>query len=215
MKRPRQVFLIGLVLALVLPFAANAQNFKSSTDGFFIVQTAARADEYYLTEVFKILEKAKTDLMRDWGIGLEPNVLIRIHPNLASYRNETSMPWYIAATADKKNNKIDLQRLKVLSQKLGLKEILRHELFHLAQADDWPRWRAEGSAMIFAKQEISATPFKEISEEELNDILSNPQSRKQLLSANATALLWTRALLRSVADVKSGSIAPYPNTKTP
>jgi len=181
------------VYCLLLLFAfVQAQDFKQSSDGFFVVETASKADEYYLSRVFAIAQEAKRDLELEWDLELKQNVLIRVHPNIASFNRATHKPWYLAALAKPGENQIDIQRLRVLAERASLKATLRHELFHLAQPSDWPRWRAEGSAMLFAHERPQAEIFTEISQQELNDLLINASSQEEIQRANATAMYWVK-----------------------
>lgn len=195
MNRRQNIFCFVFCLVLFASLGFS-QDFKQRTDGFFIVETAAKADEYYLSEVFRTVNKAKRDLQNDWGLFLSQDLILRIHPNISSFSSATAKPWYVAAIANPNKNKIDIQRLKVLVERRSLETTLRHELFHLAQPNDWPRWRAEGSAMLFSNEKPQAQIISQISEQELNDLLLNPSSQEALRTANATALSWVKELIK-------------------
>jgi hypothetical protein len=115
---------------------------------------------------------------------------VKIHPDLESFTTTTELPWYIISVANRDTDTIHTQRLRILLERQTLEVTLRHELFHLAQPEDWPRWRAEGEAMKFSGERPQAEPFENVSEEVLNDLLANPDSRETLQRAVATALLW-------------------------
>jgi hypothetical protein len=166
-----------------------AQNWSSANDGFFTVWTVKSADATYLPEVFKILQQAKKDL-RTEGLTLPESVAVKLHPDLDSFTTTTELPWYIISVADREAKTIHTQRLRILLERQTLEITLRHELFHLAQPDDWPRWRAEGEAMKFSGERLQAEPFENVSEEELNNLLTNPDSRETLQRAVATAYFW-------------------------
>jgi hypothetical protein len=172
-----------------LSLFAFAQNWSTSSDGFFTVQTASSADATYLPEVFEILQEAKKDLRAE-NFTLPESVTVQIHPNLDSFTKTTQLPWYIISLADRETNTIHTQRLRILLERQSLKVTLRHELFHLAQPSDWPRWKAEGEAMKFSRERPQAEPFEDVSEDELNNLLANPSSRKTLQRAVATAYQW-------------------------
>ncbi len=167
----------------------SAQDWASASDGFFTVQTVSTADTTYLKEVFKILQEAKRDL-RTEGLTLPENVTLYIHPNLNSFTSKTELPWYIISLADRETSTIHTQRLRILLERQTLEITLRHEVFHLAQPDDWPRWRAEGKAMKFSGEKVQAEPFESVTQEELNKMLASPDSRETLQRAAATAYLW-------------------------
>ncbi|MGL4611503.1 MAG: hypothetical protein ACRCYY_17785 [Trueperaceae bacterium] len=183
---PLTLFILFTFYVLPLTFA---QKWSSTTDGFFTVQTASRADATYLKEVFEILQETKRDL-RSEGLSLPESVTVQIHPNLDSYTTTTELPWCVLSLADRETSTIHTQRLRILLERQTLNITLRHELFHLAQPDDWPRWRAEGEAMKFSGERTQGEPFEDVTEEELNNSLANPDSRETLQRAAATAYLW-------------------------
>jgi hypothetical protein len=185
---PITYHLLFSFLLSLSPFAL-AQEWSSASDGFFNVQTAQGADETYLAEVFEILQEAKKDLCGE-GLTLPENVTVQIHPNLSSFTATTNVPWYVISLADRETATIHTQRLRILLERQTLDITLRHELFHLAQPDDWPRWRAEGEAMKFSGERVQGEPFENVSETELDSMLSNPDSRETLQRAAATAYMW-------------------------
>jgi hypothetical protein len=182
----RLLFFLCLFLFSLSSFA---QNWSAASDGFFTVQTVQSADALYLPEVFEMLQEAKKDL-RAKNLTLPEKVTVQIHPDLESFRTTTELPWYIISVADRETNTVHTQRLRILLERQTLEITLRHELFHLAQPEDWPRWRAEGEAMKFSGERPQAEPFENLSEEELNELLANPDSRETLRRAAATAYQW-------------------------
>jgi hypothetical protein len=154
-----------------------------------MIETTASADEQRLTEVFKLLEQAYADLLR---MGYQPPARVKlvVHPELKSFLGSTQLPWFVLAVADQKQSRIDMQRLNIVAEK-GLEETLRHELFHLAQPQAWPRWKAEGMAMRFAGQRPRAKPLDGLSDARLDHLLANPPSQAMLSRAMATAFLRT------------------------
>jgi hypothetical protein len=186
--KPRTLFL--LFSFLLSPFSfLLAQDWSTSSDGYFTVQTVQNADALYLPEVFKVLQDARKDL-RTKGLTLPERVTTKVHPDLESFTTTTELPWYIISVADRETNTIHTQRLRILLERQTLEVTLRHELFHLAQPDDWPRWRAEGEAMKFSGERPQAERFENLSEEELEELLVNPDSRETLQRAAATAYFW-------------------------
>jgi hypothetical protein len=186
-NRQRTTLLILFTFNLLL--LTSAQDWSSKTDGFFSVQIASSADATYLSQVFEILQQAKKDL-RTEGLTLPESILVQIHPNLDSFTTTTELPWYVISVADRETSTIHTQRLRILLERQTLDITLRHELFHLAQPEDWPRWRAEGEAMRFSGESVQAEPFENVTEEELNRLLANPDSRDTLQRAAATAYFW-------------------------
>ncbi len=164
----------------------SAQNWQEATDGFFRVETASPADAERLAQVFTVLEQAAIDL-KTCGLLLPGAVTVRVHPTLGSFQGETGAPWYVAALADRKTGTLHTQRLRVLLERRSLEATLRHELFHLAQPGDWPRWCAEGAAMRFARERPQAQPLPGLSDEQLDVLLASPPSADVLARAVATA----------------------------
>lgn len=175
-----------LLLLAILPWAF-ATPWSEASDGVFTVRTASVEDARALPQVYDILQQARLELRRDWGLAVPEAVTVVVHPDLVSYQEATGMPWYVAALADREAQQIHTQRLRVLLERRSLETTLRHELFHLAQPEDWPRWRAEGSAMLFAGETPQAPPLPGLSDEALDALLAAPPSREWLLRAMATA----------------------------
>jgi hypothetical protein len=188
-ERGRRFLALFFSSLLSLSSFALPQTWASKSDGFFTVVVASSADETYLAEVFEILQEARKDL-RTEGLLLPQKVGVQIHPDLASFTTTTTLPWYIISVADRETSTIHTQRLRILLERQTLDMTLRHELFHLAQPEDWPRWRAEGEAMKFSGERVQGEPFENVSEAELNKLLANPDSRQTLQRAAATAYLW-------------------------
>lgn len=172
---------------------ALAQTWQAARAPGFVVQTASPEDARHLPEVFRVLQKARRDLI---AAGYQPPGLVRVvvHPNLKSYTASTRLPWFILAAANRNRNQIDSQRLRLLLERGMLEHTLRHELFHLAQPADWPRWKAEGMAMRFAGDKPRAKPLENIGEAELERLLINPPDQETLNRAMATAFLWVGRL---------------------
>ena len=179
----RKICVMVLLSLLGLVFA---QDWQTSTDGFFRVETASPADAERLEHVFGVLEQAAKDL-KDSGLPLPDAVTVRVHPTLESFQADTGLPWFVAALADRKTNTLHTQRLRVLLERRSLEKTLRHELFHLAQPADWPRWRAEGAAMHFAGERPQAQPLPNLSDAQLDALLAAPPSADVLAQAVATA----------------------------
>jgi hypothetical protein len=183
--------LLAILLALLGP--ALAQTWQTAHAPGFVVQVAAKADAAHLHEVFAVLQKARRDL-KAAGYPLPPRVSVVIHPDLRSYTRATRLPWFVLAAANRQKHRIDTQRLRVLQERGGLERTLRHELFHLAQPEGWPRWKAEGLAMRFAGEEPKARPLENIREAELEGLLATPTDQATLNRAMATAFLWVGRL---------------------
>lgn len=184
-------FLVFISLTFTPP-SAQAQTWTTHRSPNFTIQTASPADAQHLERIAKTLEAARKDLKT---FNLEPpgRVLVVVHPDLESYRKATAQPWFVLAQADRAKSRIDVQRLHVVIERGQLEAVLRHEYFHLAQPQDWPRWLAEGSAMIFAGQRPTAPALTGVSEAGLEEILVNPPNSETLARAMARAYERARA----------------------
>ena len=179
----------ALVVALLLSLGF-AQSWQIAKSPSFIVQTASSWDALYLKQIFSILGQARKDLA-SWGLEAPQTVTVVIHPDLASYTGSTKAPWFVAAVATRGKNRIDTQRIRILLERGTLERTLRHELFHLAQPQGWPRRRAEGWAMRFAGDRPLARPLWNVSNQQLDRLLADPPSREMLYRAMATAYVRT------------------------
>ncbi|MCX7783546.1 MAG: hypothetical protein N2318_07875 [Meiothermus sp.] len=192
---PLLVWLTAVWFIVLTP--ALAQNWQTAQAPGFVVRVAGGADTRHLPEVFRVLQKARQDL-KSMGLSLPLTVRVVIHPDLKSYTASTRLPWFVLAAAHRSKNQIDSQRLRVLRERGTLERTLRHELFHLAQPEGWPRWKAEGMAMRFAGEQPVARPLEAITEAELERLLAHPPDPKTLRRAMATAYRWTGRLVMSV-----------------
>ncbi|MEM7738738.1 MAG: hypothetical protein AAF267_23465 [Deinococcota bacterium] len=157
---------------------------QSARDGQVTVLTAHEADRRYLLEVFEIIAEAREDLRR-WQLELPASQLV-IHPDLSSYQVVTQQPWYVAATANRTESRIDMQRARVLVERGSLRLTLRHELFHLAQPEGLPRYVAEGLAMHFAGEHPQAPAWMGPLPQ-LERVLASPRDQQELTQAMARA----------------------------
>lgn len=168
----------------------------AATDGTFTVLTGAEEDERHVPQLFAVLRAARAELEGEWGFALPEAVTVRVHPDLDSFTTHTGAPWFVAGVADRGAAAVDLQRLRVLLERGTLETTLRHELFHLAQPAGWPRWRAEGAAMIFAGEAPAAPALVGLTERDLDRLLAAPPDRETLARAAATAREWAWRELR-------------------
>ncbi|GIW29552.1 MAG: hypothetical protein KatS3mg070_2915 [Meiothermus sp.] len=168
---------------------ALAQTWQTARAPGFVVETASPEDARHLPEVFRVLQKARRDLIAA-GYPPPPAVRVVVHPHLKSYTAATRLPWFILAAASRNRKQIDSQRLRLLLERGALEHTLRHELFHLAQPAGWPRWKAEGMALRFAGDRPRARPLENIGEAELERLLASPPDPATLSRAMATAFWW-------------------------
>ena len=107
-------------------------------------------------QMLSLLETNRTELLRRVsaaGIAVDfPNLEVFINETTGDFVGRTGMPpWAAAAT---KNNRIELQPLKLLKQRRILETTLRHELVHVLidaiGGGQTPRWLTEGMAIYVA-----------------------------------------------------------------
>ena len=184
--RPTLYLISAALLFLQPPSSAQSQTAASA---HFRIQTTSSADLKYLPRAFKALEKARKDLI---ALKLNPpsRVTVVVHPTLEQFQKTLKAPLFEAARANRTLAQIDTQRFVALEEHGGLEQTLRHELFHLAQPEGWPRWKAEGGAVRFSGERLTASPIANISEAKLEALLSSPPSRDLLARAMATAAQW-------------------------
>jgi len=186
------LYLIPVLLFFQSPSSAQSQSqsqSQSAASAHFRIQTTSSADLKFLPRAFKALENARKDLI---ALKLNPPryVTVIVHPTLEHFQKTLDAPLYEAARANRKLAQIDTQRFVALEEHGGLEATLRHELYHLAQPEGWPRWKAEGGAVRFSGERLTASPILSISEEKLEKLLANPPSREMLARAVATAAKW-------------------------
>lgn len=153
----------------------------------FDVYAAGPEDVALMPQLLDAIEEARRELEGRWGLQLPAGIAVHVHPDLVSFQAASGMPWYVAGIARSSDSEVHLQRLRVLQERGGLRLTVRHELFHLAQPSDWPRWLAEGAAMIYAGETPAAAPLGGVSASELDSLLGRPPNRETLLRAQATA----------------------------
>ena len=138
-----------LVVALSLGVSA-----QSVTRAGLTVIYRDPADRAQLARVFQVWEWAGQDL-KARGLTLPPTTLTAAR-NASDFATLTGYPAHIAAVTLK--GKIYTQRLAALQSKNLLPYTLRHEVFHLAQPPDLPRWLAEGLARMFSGEAAHDPP---------------------------------------------------------
>lgn len=104
----------------------------------------------------KVLPLAE-DLLRDWKSRLHwvtnHEIIIRVYPDVDSFRNATSEPGWVAAKTS--GWKVDIQPTNVLDTRGVLRQTLRHEVLHALvethAAPGLPVWFREGVVEYLAR----------------------------------------------------------------
>ena len=140
--------------------------------------------------------------------GLKPRL-----PSLEIFINETTgdfvgrtgqPPWAAAAT---KNNRIELQPIQTLRRRRILETTVRHELVHtlvdVLGRGRAPGWLAEGLAIHFAGEGPLVSryqPRHQMTMQEIEQKLANPQSAEDMRAAYAAAYGKVRRLIKDEGE---------------
>ena len=139
------------------------------------------------------LHKAETDS----ALRIKSHPVLKVFPTLASYRDSTGEPGWVAAST--RGNVIRLQPANLLQQKGALQATLRHELLHVLVDDNTraslPLWFREGLVLYLAEGETPATHLL-LPADKMESTLRNPQSREQMQESYAAARAAVAALVR-------------------
>ena len=103
-----------------------------------------------------LIDRAIADLRARAGLG-PPDLTIRFHPTVESFRRSTGQPWWIAGST--RGDRIEVLPASVLRARGTLDATLRHELAHASIDEalrDRPLWVREGAAMYFAGERGAA-----------------------------------------------------------
>lgn len=183
--------------------SGRARQTLSSED--FRISYPATINRQEIDGLLSFLQRSRKSLLdRVAAAGLKPQL-----PSLEIFINETTgdfvgrtgqPPWAAAAT---KNNRIELQPFQTLRRRRILETTVRHELVHflvdVLGGGRAPRWLAEGLAIHFAGEGPLVSryqPRHEISMQEIEQKLVNPQSPADMRAAYAAAYAEVRSLIK-------------------
>ena len=171
----------------------------------FRISYPATINRQEIEGLLSFLQRTRKSLIdRVEAAGLKPEL-----PSLEIFINETTgdfvgrtgqPPWAAAAT---KNNRIELQPFQTLRRRRILETTVRHELVHflvdVLGGGRTPRWLAEGLAIHFAGEGPLVSryhPSHEISMQEIEQKLANPQSPADMRAAYSAAYAEVRSLIK-------------------
>ena len=130
-------------------------------------------------------EKALAEAERRSGRIIRMRPLVRVYPSVATFRNATGEPGFVAAST--RGRTIRLQPAGRLLAEGRLESILLHEMLHIALARKsgapLPRWLEEGLALWLEEPLAKPAPLDAATEQRL----LRPASEAQLRSAYANA----------------------------
>ncbi len=189
------------------PHSKEALNLSASNFRVTFPKTIQRNEA---EQVLRLLESSRADLVRRVAAaGIQPrfpDLEIVINETTGDFVSRTGMPpWAAAAT---KNNRVELQPLKLLKQRRILETTLRHELVHVMIAaisgrQTPPRWFTEGMAIhvagegqLFAGQTPINTPSA------IEQALANSKSAAEMRTAYTAAYNLVAQMIRSEGEDK-------------
>jgi len=162
-------------------------------------------------DVLSFLESNRAELLRRVsaaGIQLHfPSLEVVVNETTGDFVGRTGMPsWAAAAT---KNNRIEIQPLRLLKQRRILETTLRHELVHVLidsiSGGQAPRWLAEGMAVHFAGEGKLIERYQQtgsMSIESVEQGLANAKSAAEMRSAYAAAHNVVKELIQVEGESK-------------
>jgi stage II sporulation protein D len=166
---------------------------KISDERFDLVSAAPESD----VEVLRLAERLLREGEDQVGWRLPFRVQIEVFSTLASYRDSTGQPGWVAGTT--RGRTIRLQPLAELRKRSVLQSTLRHELNHLLidlkASESTPLWFREGLAL-----ELSGPPARDplpaLPADEIETLLKRGGTREEMQKAYASAQAIVGALLR-------------------
>ncbi len=175
----------------------------------FRISYPATIDRREIEGLLSLLERSRKSLVdRVAAAGLKPRL-----PSLEIFINETTgdfvgrtgqPPWAAAAT---KNNHIELQPIQTLRRRRILETTVRHELVHtlvdVLSRGRAPSWLAEGLAIHLAGEGPLVSryqPRHQMTMEEIEQKLANPQSAEDMRAAYAAAYGKVRSLVKDEGE---------------
>jgi stage II sporulation protein D len=188
------------ILAFYYPgtrFGVSAQEIpwqRLTTDNLILWTTDPTRDGAMLQRTSQL----RANIEDDTGLHTGDTLQLRVYPDIATYRNATGEPGWIAAYTQR--DTIHLQPLASLRDRGLLDSTLRHELLHHAVDTNTharlPRWFQEGIVEYLANPAYSIpTPSHDVAN--LNAELVQRKDRSQVVpayreSANQVAFLVAR-----------------------
>jgi len=186
-------------------FPASARR-RVSASHFTLIYPQS-VDEREAEQVLSLLEAHRSELLRRVSAaGIQPafpELEVVINETTGDFTGRTGMPsWAAAAT---KNNRVELQPLKLLKQRRILETTLRHELVHVlvdavgnAQT---PGWLTEGMAIYVAGEGKMIAQRAPTSIEEVEHALAGARSAGDMQTAYAGAYNLVRRLIQSDGEL--------------
>ena len=159
-------------------------------------------------QVLSLLEASRSELLqRVSAAGIQPafpNLEIVVNETTGDFVGRTGMPSWVAAAT--RNNRVELQPLKLLKQRRILETTLRHELVHVLVdalgGAQTPRWFTEGIAIHVAGEGRLIAHRQPASVDAVEQALANAKSPSEMQTAYAAAYNLVRRLIQSEGEQK-------------
>ena len=172
-------------------------------------QSTIETDE--AEQLINLLETSRRDLLQRVtaaGIAVNfPHLEIVVNRTTGDFVGRTGLPSWAAAGT--KNNRVELQPLRLLKQRRILETTIRHELVHVLVdtigGGQTPRWFTEGLAIHLAGEGPlvkHSTPQRSISLATLEQALRSAESKDEMRTAYAAAYEFMRTLIRQEGEHK-------------
>jgi hypothetical protein len=183
---------------------------KSISNEHFRVRFGTGNDQREVENVLRILETARTDLLRrlpkaSLHLNESSPFEVIIHATTADFIAATGLSGWAAGTT--RGRKIELQPLNLLRKRGVVTTTLRHELTHsfieLLGRGQTPRWLAEGLCLHIAGEGrvmMLVKISRSLSREELAQKLSGPVSAADARELYAMAYREVQSLIRSKGE---------------
>lgn len=183
---------------------SNGLKLLSISSENFRLAYPADVDRRTVDQILNTLESTRNDYLRRASSASAlniPRLEIRLNESTGDFTSRTGQPWWAAAAT--LGNRIELQPVRILTQRGVLFTTLRHELAHImidsVSNKRAPRWLEEGFALYLAgeAQMISRYATRDrLSEDELEQRLQRPRTQTEMRTLYAEAYLMVAEMVR-------------------
>jgi stage II sporulation protein D len=161
----------------VLSTSAAGLKWEKLVDGNLMLETTRpEIDRSLLNDARAALRAAEEKV----GWALQQTIAIRAFPTVASYRDTTGEPGWVAAST--RGSVIRLQPAEALRKLTSPQSVLEHEFLHLlvesSNTARTPLWFREG--LVLALSQNAPGGVSTMSEKQLEALLRSPQSEAEL-----------------------------------
>jgi stage II sporulation protein D len=156
-----------------------------------VVSTSETADARLLRMSTRLIGEVE----QRTGFKFDYRPRLKVFPSVATYRDSTGEPGWIAASS--RGQTIRLQPPELLRERRVLEQTLRHELLHqLIEShahDGLPVWFREGLVLYLANDATSHSAVSQASD--LEQVLTHPRDRQEMEAGYSAAKVQVAALV--------------------